>query len=159
MSHLTALPRQLALEPLGPAGLAARGPANDRDQLLIDEQPTLVEPLLPAAVEQRRERRVKTFVKAHTDAAADHVMIYDEPRVEHRAQHHLAHAQVVVERVGVLRLEWQAGHLQHAHHRAIAEREVMVGEVPRVGQPVARASLLAAPRGGALPSKARLHGA
>ena len=95
----------------------------------------------------RRERIVELRGQLDRDLAADHVMIEHEARVEVGAQQNLAGQRVLVERVGVLGLEQQAGHLHRGHHRSVAQQQRAVVDQTGIGQAVAGAGFLRAPCG------------
>ncbi len=114
---------------------------------LTNSEP-LDELLAPAAVDMRGQRIVEARLELDRDAPADHVVVEHEARVEVRAQHDLARRRVGVERVGILGLEQQAGDLQRAHQRAVAQQQRVLVHQPGIGQPVAGVRFLGAPGSG-----------
>ena len=136
---------------LGQPGLAARGATDEGDELVVDEQRSARQPLLPARVDVARQGIGELGFELHLHPAADDVVIHHEARIERRAQHHLASRGMGVERVRILGLEQQAGHLNRAHHRSIAQQHGVLVDKARIGQAVADLRFLRAPRGGADP--------
>ena len=136
---------------LGESRLAARRAAHQGHELVVDEQRAARQLAPPAPVDMRRERIVELRGQLDRDLAADHVMIEHEARVEVGAQQNLAGQRVLVERVGVLGLEQQPGHLQRAHQRAVAQQQRLRVDEAGVGQAVAGVRFPGAPRGGSEP--------
>ena len=79
------LASELALQTLRQARLAARRTADDRQELLVDEQLALGEPLVPLAADRRAERGFELTAGSDGHATADDVMVEHEARIEHAA--------------------------------------------------------------------------
>ena len=143
-------PHQLA-GALRQPGLAARRAPHQRHELVVDEQRPARQLAAPAAVDMGRQRIVEAGRQLHRHPAADDVVIEHEARIEARPQHHLASRRMGVQRVGVLGLEQQAGHLQRGHQRSVAQQQRVRIDQPGIGQAVAGMRFLRAPRGGTQP--------
>src|SRR4029079_8238345 len=92
-------------EALGKPGLPPRRTDDDGEELLIEEQPALVELVGPAAIDLGRDRVGVAGAEVDLDAAADHVVVEDRLGIERAAQHNIAHREQVVEDIVVLGLE------------------------------------------------------
>ena len=139
------LARAQLAEPLGKAGLPPRGTDDDRQELLVEEQPALGQLLGPPAIELGGEGIGARRTKVHLDPAADKVMVQHRLGVEGAAQQHVANAQHMVEDVVVLGLEREAGEPHRAHQRAVAQPQRRRIDVAGIGQSVAGAGFLLVP--------------
>ncbi len=145
-----------ALKPLRPAGLAARGPTDDRQELLVDEQPALGEPRVPLLADRLAERGIELAARSDGHPPPNDVVIQHEARVEHAPQEHFAHRLRMIELVRVLRLELHAADVQRAHDGAVAQPDGRVVDVPVERQSVPSASFPLHPLGWAGPLHQRL---
>src|SRR5581483_10931698 len=108
-------------EALGKAGLAARRANHDGQELLVEEQPSLVEAGAPATVDLAGEGIRGHRAEVDLDAAADQMVVEYGLRVQCAPQDDIANAQQMVEDLIVLRLERKAGETHRAHQRTVAQ--------------------------------------
>ena len=154
---LATLAPELLAHPLDQPGLAPRGAADQRDELVVDEQLPRTEPLAPARVDVATDRIGKFGIEIDRDAPPDDVMIQHEARIERRAQHHLAGRRMRIERFAVLGFEQQARDLNCSHHRTVAQQQRAFVDQAQIRQAVARPCFLRAPGGSAHPFVVTRH--
>ena len=138
---------EAALEALGPAGLAARGAPDDRQELLVDEQPALGKPLVPLLADRGAERGIELAARSDGHPAPNDMMVEHEACIEHAPKQDFTNRLGVVELVGVLGLELHPADVQRAHDRAIAKPNGRVVDVPFKRQAVPSASFPLRPLG------------
>ena len=123
------------------AGAPLQGPADQRQEDVVDVEPAPRQPLAPAGVEAGGEALLGRVREGRRHPAADHVVIEGEARRGGAAQHGLADRLAVVQLLVRRGLGGEAGQVQGLDQEAVAGLQGDVVDMAGVGQAVADAGL------------------